>query len=120
QFYQKQDCVHLRATLNLTYATSAGLKFDGQTLVDYDLNRNTLNGQFYSPQDPTSLSLTMDIYIDRTSIEVFIDDGLYSYSMERKRAISTPQHPASKGFEFWGADINVSDIQLDSVESIWE
>ena len=119
QPYQKQDCVHLRATLNLTYATSAGLRLDGQTLVDYDLNRNTLNGQFYSPQDPTSLSLTMDIYIDRTSIEVFIDDGLYSYSMERKRAISTPQHPVAKGFEFWGADINVTGVQLDFVESIW-
>ncbi len=119
QPYQSQDCVHLRATLNLTYATSAGLRFDGQTLVDYDLNHNTLNGQFYSPQDPTSLSLTMDIYIDLTSIEVFIDDGLYSYSMERKRAISTPRNPAAKGLEFWGADINVTDIQLDAVESCW-
>ena len=113
------DALHLRATLNLTYATSAGLRFDGQTLVDYDLNHNTLNGQFYSPQDPTSLSLTMDIYIDRTSVEVFIDDGLYSYSMERKRAISTPQRPVAKGFEVWGTDINVTDIQLDAVESCW-
>ena len=110
----------LRATLNLTYATSAGLKFDGQTLIDYDLNRNTLNGQFYSPQDPTSLSLTMDIYIDRTSIEVFIDDGLYSFSMNRKRAISTPRNPVTMGFEFWGGDINVTDIQLDAIESCWE
>jgi levanase/fructan beta-fructosidase len=109
----------LRATLNLTYATSAGLKFDGQTLIDYDLNRNTLNGQFYSPQDPTSLSLTMDIYIDRTSIEVFIDDGLYSFSMDRKRAISTPRNPVTMGFEFWGVDINVTDIQLDAIESCW-
>ncbi|MBO7472142.1 MAG: glycoside hydrolase family 32 protein [Bacteroidaceae bacterium] len=119
QPYQSQDCVHLRATLNLTYATSAGLRFDGQTLVDYDLNHNTLNGQFYSPQDPTSLSLTMDIYIDLTSIEVFIDDGLYSYSMERRRAINTPQRPVIKGFEVWGTDINVTDIQLDAVESCW-
>ncbi len=111
--------LHLRATLNLTYATSAGLKFDGQTLVDYDLNRNTLNGQFYSPQDPTSLSLTMDIYIDRTSIEVFIDDGLYSYSMERRRAIGAAQNTIPKGFEFWGSDINVTDIRLDAVESCW-
>ena len=110
----------LRATLNLTYATSAGLKLDGQTLIDYDLNRNTLNGQFYSPQDPTSLSLTMDIYIDRTSIEVFIDDGLYSFSMDRKRAISTPRNPVTMGFEFWGGDINVTDIQLDAIESCWE
>lgn len=118
--YLKQDGLHLRATLNLTYATSAGLKFDGQTLIDYDLNRNTLNGQFYSPQDPTSLSLTMDIYIDRTSIEVFIDDGLYSFSMDRKRTISTPQRPVTKGFEFWGPDINVTNIQLDAVKSCWE
>lgn len=117
--YLKQDGLHLRATLNLTYATSAGLKFDGQTLVDYDLNRNTLNGQFYSPQDPTSLSLTMDIYIDRTSIEVFIDDGLYSYSMERRRAIGAAQKAIPKGFEFWGSDISVTDIRLDAVESCW-
>jgi hypothetical protein len=59
----------------------------------------------------------MDIYIDRTSVEVFIDDGLYSYSMERRRAISTPQRPVTKGFEFWGADINVTNLQLDAVES---
>ena len=112
--------LHLHATLNLTYATSAGLKLDGQTLIDYDLNRNTLNGQFYSPQDPTSLSLTMDIYIDRTSVEVFIDDGLYNYSMERKKSLGTPQNPAPKGFEFWGSDINVTNIQLDAVKSIWD
>ncbi len=114
-----EGSMHLRATLNLTYATSAGLKFDGQTLVDYDLNRNTLNGQFYSPQDPTSLSLTMDIYIDRTSVEVFIDDGLYSFSMERRRAVGTHDGGGGKGFEFWGQDINVTDIKLDAVESCW-
>ena len=111
--------LHLRATLTLTYATSAGLRYDGQNIIDYDLNRNTLNGQFYSPQDPTSLSLTIDVYIDRTSIEVFIDDGLYSYSMERKRAIGTSQRPVVKGFEFWGSEISVTGLRLNAVSSIW-
>ena len=118
--FAQQDGVHLHATLLLSYATSAGLKLDGQTLVDYDLNRNTLGGQFYSPQDPTSLALTMDVYIDRTSVEVFIDDGLYSYSMERRRAIGTSDRPTLKGFEFWGQDIGVTDLTLDAVEKTVE
>ena len=110
---------HLRATLHLTYATSAGLRMNGQNIIDYDLNRNTLNGQFYSPQDPTSLSLTMDIYIDRTSIEVFIDDGLYSFSMQAPRPLlGTGKTP--KSLEFWGNDISVSDLRLDAIESIWQ
>ena len=112
--------VHLRATLNLTYATSAGLKLDGQTLVDYDLNRNTLNGQFYSPQDPTSLALTMDVYIDRTSVEIFIDDGLYSYSLPREVKREDRRLHASLPFlEFWGNAISVTGLRLDAVESCW-
>ncbi|MBQ7461711.1 MAG: glycoside hydrolase family 32 protein [Bacteroidaceae bacterium] len=109
----------LHATLNLSYATSAGLKFNGQNIIDYDLNRNTLNGQPYSPQDPTSLSLTMDVYIDRTSVEVFIDDGLYSYSMERKNLPPRGEEGGGLSFEFWGSEITVTDLQLNAVESIW-
>ena len=110
--YRHLACLHLRATLNLTYATSAGLRFNGHNIIDYDLNRNTLNGQFYSPQDPTSLSLTMDVYIDCTSVEVFIDDGLYSFSAP----LPLPQ---GDNLEFWGNDITVSSLQLDAVESCW-
>ena len=111
--FAQQDGLHLRATLSLTYATSAGLRLDGHNIVDYDLNRNLINGQFYSPQDPTSLSLTMDVYIDRTSVEVFIDDGLYSFAMERRKG-------SKSALEFWGSDIRVSDLQLDAVRSIWQ
>ena len=114
----------LHATLNLTYATSAGLRLNGRNIIDYDLNRNTINGQPYSPQDPTSLSLTMDVYIDRTSVEVFIDDGLYSYA--------TPLPSTSEGkmvngqwsmvneLSFWGTDITVTDLRLSAVESVWQ
>lgn len=110
---------HLRATLHLTYATSAGLRMNGQNIIDYDLNRNTLNGQFYSPQDPTSLSLTMDVYIDCSTVEVFIDDGLYSFSMQTPRpSLGTGKAP--KSLDFWGNDISVSDLRLDAVESIWQ
>ncbi|GAA4910660.1 GH32 C-terminal domain-containing protein [Mucilaginibacter defluvii] len=66
------------------------------------MNYNTLNGVFYSPEDMTSMELSADIYIDRTSIEVFIDNGAYSYSMQRK-----PDAKNTEGFHFWGNNIDV-------------
>ena len=114
----------LHATLNLTYATSAGLRLNGHNIIDYDLNRNTINGQPYSPQDPTSLSLTMDVYIDRTSVEVFIDDGLYSFSAplpsSPEGTMFNVQCPMFNELSFWGTDINVTNLRIDAVKSIWE
>lgn len=106
--------LRIRTTLRLSHATDGGLSLDGQRLLDYDLNGNTLNGRFYSPQDPTSMELTADIYLDRTSVEVFIDGGLFSYSMERR-----PRADGDEGFRFFGNRIRVETLEVSSVDSIW-
>ena len=54
----------------------------------------------------TSTEITADIYIDRTSVEVFIDDGAYSYSMGRKPVIGNKE-----GFKFWGNGIEVKGLR---------
>jgi sucrose-6-phosphate hydrolase SacC (GH32 family) len=107
-----RDGLHLSFTLHLNHRTSAGISLAGRNVVDYDSNFNTINGQFYSPQDPTSMDLTADIYIDRTSVEVFIDDGLYSYSMEWHER-------KPEGLRFWGTNLTVSGLKVDRVKSIW-
>ena len=109
------DCkgaLHLAFTLHLNHCTSAGISLSGRNLLDYDSNFNTINGQFYSPQAPTSMDLTADIYIDRTSVEVFIDGGLYSYSMEWNER-------KQEGLRFWGTNLTVSGLKVDRVKSIW-
>ena len=113
EFYDA-DCLRIKTTIKLSHATDAGFNLFGQRMIGYDMNSNTLNGRFYSPQDPTSMELSADIYIDRTSIEVFIDGGLYSYSMERR-----PDTNNREGLHFWGNRIEVKDLQVFSVESIW-
>ena len=106
------DGLHLAFTLHLNHRTSAGISLAGRNILDYDSNFNTINGQYYSPQDPTSMDLTAEIYIDRTSVEVFIDDGLYSYSMEWHER-------KPEGFRFWGTNLTVSGLKVDRVKSIW-
>lgn len=113
EFYDT-DCLRIKTTIKLSHATDAGFNLFGQRMIGYDMNSNTLNGRFYSPQDPTSMELTADIYVDRTTIEVFIDGGLYSYSMERR-----PEMNNKEGLHFWGNRIEVKDLEVFSVESIW-
>lgn len=113
--FENADRLRIRTTLKLSHATNAGLNLFGQRIVDYDLNPNTLNGAFYSPEDMTSMELSADIYIDQTSIEVFIDDGVYAYSMERK-----PESDNKEGFHFWGNRIQVTNLEVFHVQSIWK
>ncbi len=113
--FDDADCLRIKTTFKLSHATNAGFNLFGQRIVDYDLNPNTLNGVFYSPEDMTSMEISADIYIDRTTIEVFIDGGAYSYSMERR-----PDRSNKEGFHFWGNNIEVKNVEVFSAKSIWK
>ena len=113
--YNGTDRLRIRTTIKLSHTTGAGLNLFGQRLIDYDMNANLINGVFYSPEDMTSMELSADIYIDRTSVEVFIDNGAYSYSMPRK-----PDATNTEGFHFWGTSIDVKNLEVFRVKSIWE
>ncbi len=113
--FAKADCLRLRATLQLSHATNASLRLAGQGLLDYDLNGNTVNGSFYSPQDPTSMEITADIYLDRTSVEVFIDGGLFSCSMGR-----TLPADGAEGFRLDGNRVTVKSLEVFTLPSIWQ
>ncbi|SEL39469.1 glycoside hydrolase family 32 protein [Parapedobacter koreensis] len=113
--FDHADGLRIKTTFKLSHATGAGLNLFGQRIVDYDLNFNKLNGVFYSPEDMVSMELSADIYIDRTTIEVFIDDGAYSYSLERK-----PESGNQEGLQFWGNRIEVKNLEVFRAKSIWK
>jgi fructan beta-fructosidase len=113
--FNNTDRLRVKTTIKLSHATNAGLNLFGQHLLNYDLNSNLVNGVFYSPENMTSMEISADIYIDRTSIEVFIDGGAYSYSMERKPAAGNQE-----GLRFWGNNIEVKNLEVFGVKSIWE
>ena len=114
QFYDN-DCVRIKTTIKLSHATDAGFNLFGQRLLEYDMNGNRVNGVFYSPEDMTSMEITADIYVDKTCVEVFIDGGAYSYSMERRG------HSDNKeGYHFWGNNIEVKSLEVYPMQSIWK
>ena len=111
--YAKNDVIRLRFTIKLSHATSAGISFNGQNLLDYDMNGNKVNGTFYSPEDMTSMELTADLIIDRTAVDLFIDNGAYAHYMQR-----TPRN--ADGYLFWGNNIEVKWLKVTPMESVWK
>ncbi len=111
--YRDEDLLRVSFTLSLSHATSAGIDFKGQNLIDYDMNSNTINSVFYSPEELTSMELSAVLYIDKTSVEIFFDDGAFSRSFERRT------NDENKGFHFWGNNITVKDLSVSTLKSIW-
>ncbi len=112
--YSKEKGLRIKTTIKLSHAIDAGLILNEQKILNYDTNNTLLNGHFYSPQIPTSMELTADIYIDRTTIEVFIDGGLYSYSLEHR-----PNKEGTSRLEFWGRQIEIVNLEIFTAHSIW-
>lgn len=113
--FDGNDVLRIRMTLHMSHATDAGLSYRGQRILNYDLNGNRLNGEFYATDDPGSMFLTADVYMDCSMAEVFVDGGLYSYSM------GLDVHSTSKeGYVFWGNNIKISSLEVYKVKSIWD
>lgn len=112
--FAQDDVLRVRTTFRFSHATWGGLDYNGQRIADYDMNMTKLSGTFYSPQDMTSMELTVDVYADKALFEVFVDGGAYSYSLERNFNMK------SGGWSFWGyGGIEVRSLEVFRVKSIW-
>lgn len=105
--YNGNDLLHIRFTLQLTYATDAGLSYRGQRLLDYDMNGNRLQGEFFTPDEPGTMQITADIYIDRAIVEGYINDGAFSYSMKRD-----VKRTSDEGYVIFGNQIKVKQMEV--------
>jgi sucrose-6-phosphate hydrolase SacC (GH32 family) len=108
-----EDCLHLKATVKPEGGTSSGLYFSGQEIFNIDQNISQINSSIYATESISNSTRVVDVYIDKTSIEVFVDEGRYSYSFSRNATGS------KKGFEFRGNAMQIIDLQVYPMKSIF-
>lgn len=114
QQFNDAASIRIKTTIKLSHATDAGFNLNGQSIFKYDMNFNQINGLFYSPEDRTSMEISADIIIDKTSVEVFVDGGAFSYAIERKVLLENKD-----GFKFFGNNIDVKSLKVYPMKSIW-
>lgn len=113
--FVSMPAMRIKATIKLSHSTDAGISLNGQEIFKYDMNFGLINGLSYSPEDRTSMEITADIIIDKTSVEVFVDGGAFSYAIERKANAKN-----TEGFRFFGNAITIKDLKVYPLKSIWK
>lgn len=111
----KGDIFQIKMKIKLLDRTSFGLNFKGNSILHYDMNWNTLNGEFYGGDQIDQLTFYYELLVDRTSVELFADHGKFSLIAQLQAAKNT------NGFEFgdW-ANIQVEELEVYELKSIWE
>ncbi|MBQ7253742.1 MAG: glycoside hydrolase family 32 protein [Bacteroidales bacterium] len=113
QFTDPNQGLHIKATMKLEAACYTAFKMNGAEVFDYNPSFGLFNGHFYSTKEISGLEFPIEIYIDRTGVEVFIDNGLYSWSSPLVCGSDT------RLFEFEGWAMTIHDLAIDTVASIW-
>lgn len=114
--YSRSDALRVSITFQYSQCTSFGMDLCGQYLLDCDLNSNIVNGHFYSLCDYSSRKVSVEMYLDKTTVEVFIDDGGLSYCIERR-----PRESSSEGFRFWeNHPVTISSLKVYTMHSYHE
>lgn len=105
--------VHLRMDIEIDKGLSAELFYKGNPIIYYDGNYNRFNGAPYVGENPGSFRFTIEVLLDRNSVEGYIDNG----RLHIAEALKVPT--SDKGLELRG-DIKVYSFELAEMKSIWK
>ena len=98
-----------------------GIRIGGDN-INYTIRTNTFaynEESFFSKYLPElgSNEISYEIIVDKTSIEVFVDEGRFTMVLARDL------ESKEKGLEFWsdnGTDMKIKSLEIYEMKSIWE
>ena len=109
----ESDLLHVKMKVQIAQGLHFNVLLDGNVIVDYDLNFNKFNGNYYEGDHIERLTIPLELLIDRTSVEVFVDHGRFSTSALRE----VPKE-GKKGLAFSGM-LDIRDLEVYEMKSIW-
>lgn len=111
------DKLHIKCEIETIDSPKFGLMIDGNKQICDILNGDFFNDAPYV-MDANSKTIKLEIIVDKTSIETFVDGGRLYYIMAKDL------NSTEKGIEFWtiGKDnkINIKNLEIYELKTIWD
>lgn len=105
--------VHLEVRIN--DGVDFSLLFKDQAIVTYDMNHNLINDYFYESDHSETQTIVLELLLDRTSAEIFVDRGAFTVL----EPLEHPQSDAGLTFEE-NAAIDILFLAVHQLDSIWD
>ena len=109
------DLFHIKMKVTILDGTQFQFHFNGNSVAKYDMNYNLLNGAYYEGLNVTSGAIELEMLIDKTSVEIFADGGVFTVVEE------LPAAENDRGLEFgpgW-SPIEINYLEVHELKSIW-
>lgn len=108
------DLWHIRLEVEMVEGVAFDLHLHGKSIATYDFNHNKLNGVFYEGDKIERQRINLEILVDRTSVEVFADDGKMTVVSARPEALN------EEGLKFVPRDeVIIRHLEVNRLRSIW-
>src|SRR5690606_23038601 len=104
--------LHVELDIEMDRDFNFDILFKGNSILHYDGNFNRFNGAPYSFDINNGFRFKVEILIDKSSVESFIDDGRLYLSGGLKNPIN------SNGLEIKGS-VTIHSLELAELRSIW-
>jgi len=108
----KDDLLHIELDIEIIHGHTMEIWFRGHRMLHYDGNFNRFNGAPYTSNEPGRFRFNIEMLIDKTSVESYIDKGRLFIS----EALQRPS--PGKGLEIKG-DVQIHSIYVSNLKSIW-
>ena len=112
----KGDMFHIKITFQVDFPGAVfNLTLDGQSVARYDFNHNLLNDRYYGGDRMENLTLSLELLIDRTSVEVYADHGRFTIISE----LPGPNNGEGLRLDAWKFPLMIHRLVVHELNSAW-
>jgi len=106
---------HIKLTVELQERMDFRFMKDGSSLASYSFNFNTLNGSFFGGEQIENMMISLELLIDRTSVEIFADSGRFSVI----EPLPEPKNRDGLAIDTRGTKMQVHLLEVHELKTIW-
>jgi len=107
------DLLHMTMDIEIDRGLGLEIHYKGNPIIYYDGNFNRFNGAPYICENPGSFRFTIEVLIDKNSVEGYIDKG----KLHIAEGLKNPK--TNSGLEIKG-DVKINSFDVAELKSIWK